>query len=203
MRDIHARRPVNRTAALVISSAGDEPWTPSEGSNDSLLPIQTEGRPHWIADMTGATVGSLTVTGLFGLHPTKGPRWVVRCGCGVYSVRGQRAIENPLNGDDRCDRCRHLVTLRQRAGSEADRNPPQRHAEKLKANPTPLANGLEDLTGRTSGFLRVIGYYSSNGNGALWVVQCLCGTREVRRTRALKKRPAGCPPDACEDCRQR
>lgn len=46
----------------------------------------------------------------------------------------------------------------------------------------------EDLTGRKFGRLTVIGFRCGNEfKGALWVVRCVCGAYETRRSKAISK----------------
>jgi hypothetical protein len=57
--------------------------------------------------------------------------------------------------------------------------------------------GFSDLTGFSYGRLTVIGLHDSKrgdgSNGATWVVRCVCGLYETRRTAHIKK----ASPDAC------
>lgn len=80
--------------------------------NDSLDPLPTrrvqEGTPLE-DDLTGRRVGRLTVVGPSSKRPA---RWVVRCDCGVFSIRKARAIRNPENTSDCCGTCGYLAALR-------------------------------------------------------------------------------------------
>lgn len=56
-------------------------------------------------DLTGRTVGRLTVIGYAAEHSGK---WVVRCVCGLYELRSAKAVKNPANDRDACADCRTL-----------------------------------------------------------------------------------------------
>ena len=114
LRDIAVRRsPVNRAAARITQpgpqgladkarSEAVIPWRPFTGGG---------------VDLTGRTVGSLTVVGIAGGVRRKDSMrsWVCRCVCGRYQTRHARAINNPRNANDCCDHCRHVQYLRRRA----------------------------------------------------------------------------------------
>lgn len=51
----------------------------------------------------------------------------------------------------------------------------------------PVPENAEDLSGRTFGRLRVVGYFGSHHKAAAqWVVRCSCGGYGVRRSRAIR-----------------
>ena len=52
-----------------------------------------------------------------------------------------------------------------------------------------LGNPKDDLTGRTFSSLMVIGYMGPkmSSNGSRWLVQCICGNYETRRSQPLKR----------------
>lgn len=50
-------------------------------------------------------VGKFTV---IGLSANVAARWIVKCDCGMYALRRARAIINPENTLDRCQKCEHL-----------------------------------------------------------------------------------------------
>jgi len=52
--------------------------------------------------------------------------------------------------------------------------------ESAKSNPC-----FVDLTGRSFGRFRVIGYLGKSNNKASWLVRCACGDFETRRSRAI------------------
>ena len=58
--------------------------------------------------LIGRKFGSLTVIDLADIDKGGGTaKWAVRCVCGYYEVRNARAIRNPANRDDACQRCVH------------------------------------------------------------------------------------------------
>lgn len=96
MKDIHARRAVDRTAARVTSSGEHyEPVVGKGNAHDSDLPIATAPVPANVKDLTGTKLGRLTVIGYHSVTRYNGARknkhvrrkWVVRCDCGRYSIR--------------------------------------------------------------------------------------------------------------------
>jgi hypothetical protein len=107
MDDLHARVAVDRVAAKVTKPG--EHFEPNKRvlTNDSDTPIAVQQVPSHIKDLTGTRFGRFTVIGF----ATKGG-WVVRCACGKYSTRRQKAIINPENAQDRCEHCRHLAFLK-------------------------------------------------------------------------------------------
>jgi hypothetical protein len=71
--------------------------------------------------LSGRRFGRMTVMGL-SFSPG---RWVVRCDCGVYTLRSAKAIRNPNNDTDCCEQCRHLLYLKRaeiwrRTGKEVE-----------------------------------------------------------------------------------
>lgn len=102
------RVPVNKTAALVTGRGVH--YTPKKKiqTADQITPIPTRPVRHGV-DLSGTRQGRLTVIGL--AHRVKG-RWVVRCDCGVYTLRTAKAISNPANNQDRCEHCRHLAQVK-------------------------------------------------------------------------------------------
>jgi len=100
--------PVDRVAARVIGRGVH--YTPNKVvlTADSDLPIQTGPSPGTVADLVGCRFGHFTVLGWYA----EGNGWVVKCSCGIYTVRKTRAVLNPQNSWDRCERCRHLMYLK-------------------------------------------------------------------------------------------
>lgn len=60
-------------------------------------------------DLTGHRFGRLTA---YGLAEGSNARWACRCDCGTYVLRTAKAVINPTNNKDRCERCRHLEYLK-------------------------------------------------------------------------------------------
>lgn len=103
--------PVDSTAAKVMSKGVE--YTPDvQLRNDSPVPIPTRPLPENMRpgeDLTGIVFGRFTVLGMaLGVLGT----WVVRCTCGIYTLRRRRAISNPNNNQDRCEACRHLASMK-------------------------------------------------------------------------------------------
>lgn len=122
MKDIHARCPIDKTAALVTSPGVHyEPDLSATGRADSELPIQTTQVPFRARDLTGLKFGRFTVIGFHSKKKNstggvKFQRWVVKCACGIYSVRRGNAILSNKDPNESCDRCFHLRTVQFRAG---------------------------------------------------------------------------------------
>lgn len=79
--------------------------------NYSIWPIETKpfnrrhadknGVPH--PDLTGVKKGRLTVIGSSAEKPSA---WVVQCQCGLFGHRRRKALNNALNTDDSCIKCK-------------------------------------------------------------------------------------------------
>lgn len=73
--------------------------------------------------------------------------------------------------------------------------------QRWRAPPAPLAprpHNVQDLTGRPFGRMTVIGYHKSKaGLGALWLVRCVCGYYELRRSKAIVNSGA---EQSCSEC---
>ena len=100
--------PVDRVAARV--TRGGINYTPNKKilTDDSDLPLPTIPNPSSVHDLSGHKFGRFVVTGWFA----GGGKWVVKCNCGIYTTRKTKAVTNPNNKQDRCERCRHLAFLR-------------------------------------------------------------------------------------------
>lgn len=123
MEKIVTRRPVNRTAARVIS-IGPKGLESSKriAQRHSDVPLPT--RPYTKAyaqsgnlpNLQGHVFGALTVIGLWKEKTEAGHlRWVCRCLCGSYLTRSTRSVQNHHNAKDACDKCRHLAHLKKAA----------------------------------------------------------------------------------------
>ena len=131
MKDIHARVPINITAAKVVLSKGEHFDSKKiVKTNDSEMPLRTRPITHELRankgfnDVTGHRFGYFTVVGLS--RDFRG--WVVRCVCGMYSTRHLRSILNPANTVDKCEQCRHLAHLKnadhwRRTGRDLEHQP--------------------------------------------------------------------------------
>ena len=107
--DIHARKAINGTAARVLAKG--EHFTSSKKvlTADSETPLPLRPIPLNMEDLRGEKFGRFTVLGAAAHH--KG-RWVVRCACGMYTLRTTKAVKNPANTVDCCEQCRHLRYLK-------------------------------------------------------------------------------------------
>lgn len=118
MKDIHARKPVDQTAARVTSSGEHyEPDVPKSNAYDSDLPIAIAPCHPRADNLIGRRVGRLTVIGYHGPRLNgKGEvishRWVMRCDCGMWTVRRARAIKNPKCAEDCCDKCSYVRSVK-------------------------------------------------------------------------------------------
>lgn len=109
MKDIAGRRPINKTAALVVSKGFE--YSPAKVvlTRDQGSPIKTRALPLDAEALTGKRFGRFTV---IGLAKDTNSRWVVRCDCGTYTLRTAKAVKNKENTQDRCEHCRHLAHLK-------------------------------------------------------------------------------------------
>lgn len=101
-------KPVNKTAALSLYGGHHYKSQKKILTADSYLPIKTRKILRWERmngriDLTGMRVGRFTVIGV-SAESTK--KWVVRCRCGIYTERTQKAILNKNNQNDMCELCR-------------------------------------------------------------------------------------------------
>lgn len=103
--DIYARKAVDSTAARVLAKG--EHFTPNKKvlTADSETPWPLRPVPPNMEDLRGTRFGRFTVLGVAAHHTG---RWVVRCDCGIYTIRATRAVKNPANTVDCCEQCRHL-----------------------------------------------------------------------------------------------
>jgi len=56
-------------------------------------------------DLTGMQKGRLTVVGSSAEKPSA---WVVQCQCGLFGHRRRQALNNALNTDDSCLKCKEV-----------------------------------------------------------------------------------------------
>lgn len=107
------RHAVDRSAARVVSKGFQYVSRKRVQWIDREAPWPVRANPRLpnespFVDLTGVKFGRFTVLG----RHTASKHWVVRCSCGVHSLRKGKAVKNPSNSVDRCDECRHLVFLR-------------------------------------------------------------------------------------------
>lgn len=110
------RAPVNSTAARVLT--GGEEYVPDKmignAADCDYLPVKPIAELHHLAAeearrWQGHRFGRMTVVGYSADVPR---RWVVRCACGVFTLRKLKAIKNPANVFDCCQHCHHLIFLK-------------------------------------------------------------------------------------------
>ena len=123
-----ALRPINATAARVVSAGTHYVANKRHGSTVFETRPAIRQATHkdktipGYRDMTGARRGRLVVAGLAeGL----GIKWVMRCDCGSYVIRSNKAACNPANDADACEECRHVMYLKRtelhrRTGKDVD-----------------------------------------------------------------------------------
>lgn len=110
MHDIHARKPVDKTAALVTGRGFDYVADCRPNAGDSRNPLATKKDiPKNMPMLVGHKYGRMTV---IGVAADRKASWVVRCSCGTYTYRKTRAIRNQANDFDRCGECRHLAFIK-------------------------------------------------------------------------------------------
>lgn len=107
--DIYARRAVNTTAARVMAKGVHFVGDKKILTADSELPIKTRALPLNMEDLHGFKFGRMVVIGVAA--EVRG-RWVVKCNCGVYTLRTTKAVKNRANKIDCCEQCRHLMHLK-------------------------------------------------------------------------------------------
>jgi len=104
--------PVDRTASIVTSKGFNFQSNKKILNADQSMPIEIQSIPrHVVEDLTGVKRGRLTVVGYS--RNNKG-RWVVRCDCGIYTLRRHKSIKNEQNDVDRCEACRETLYFRRR-----------------------------------------------------------------------------------------
>lgn len=114
MREGHAK-PVNRTAALVVSRGESFDFVVSCGAVNSNAPMPIrdpsagELKTKFFKDLSKTVFGRLTVLGISELV---NKRWVCRCVCGIYVLRSSSAIKAGAS-DACCDQC-YLLAVSKR-----------------------------------------------------------------------------------------
>lgn len=104
--------PANATAARVVSGGTHyEPEINLAKHDHWETPPKTKRVPRDAPQLIGHRCGRLTV---IGLYAKRAGRWVVRCACGAYELRTTKALRNPENSEDRCQRCWHEARARKR-----------------------------------------------------------------------------------------
>lgn len=108
------RSPVNRHTGIVLSKGVHfEQKVDLRDAPDQKEPLPTRPDveiPLTIRHLIGYRYGRLTVIG-YSIKPEK---WVVRCACGVYTLRRTAAIRNPENRNDCCQYCYEFRELQRK-----------------------------------------------------------------------------------------
>jgi|TARA_R110000782_G_C14567462_1_gene386936 hypothetical protein len=104
--DISNRLPVNRAAALVTGKGFKYKSSKIIDSFHSISPSPIDRKK---CDYLRLRKGRLTVLGYL-LNKTS--KLVVRCDCGIYTVRTVKAVNNQYNKADMCQECKHLIYLK-------------------------------------------------------------------------------------------
>jgi hypothetical protein len=110
--DTHLR-PINKTAALVVSTGNHfepkiKPHCHDERENCPKLRLKWATQETF--NLTGLKCGWLTVV---GLSAEKNDKWVCRCVCGKHVFRTARSLRRVKNVTDKCIHCNKLDYLRE------------------------------------------------------------------------------------------
>lgn len=121
-------RPINATAARVVSTGTH--YTPNKRHGSQVFDVRPPTRKETsrdrsvpgYRDLTSVRRGRLVAV---GLSEGAAMKWVMRCDCGSYVIRTNKAVCNEANGADACEECRHLLYLKRnelhrRTGKDAD-----------------------------------------------------------------------------------
>lgn len=119
MKDLHARKPIDKEAARVVSGGVHEDLKISPALHESDIPIPTRQLPPRHRNLAGTRAGRLTVIGYWGRNESTHSgtaarhRWVVRCDCGTYAIRREQKLK-VSNPEDGCSRCKYIASLKGR-----------------------------------------------------------------------------------------
>ena len=124
LEKVMVSKPINKTASLVVGKGEryDYKTTHSIYESEFMPPCianlkdlskkkMNMQRVESFIKLMGVKKGRLTVVGL--IKPAKsnkinGCRFVVRCDCGMYTIRRSKSLNNKKNVDDCCGRCQRL-----------------------------------------------------------------------------------------------
>lgn len=118
---IYTKVPVNKMAARVVSAGPDYSLSDFKPENevDSVLPYVLLRCPDGVDNLLGERWGRVEVIGFHSIKRSgknlKDYKWVVRCACGMYSIRTSLTIKRKSNPDECCGRCNYLKIIRRRA----------------------------------------------------------------------------------------
>ena len=104
--------PIDRVAARVTAKGVSYEPDKKIDQRHWEAPPKVQPVPEGATNLMGTVFGRFTVIGYFRSHPKRGSAWLVRCACGDYETRYKKAIQNPANKEDCCDKCRHLLYLK-------------------------------------------------------------------------------------------
>lgn len=108
---VTASRPVDRVAARVIRKGIRHDVAPRDPNDTERLPWMRPFDEFQNRNLTGKRFGRLCVFGLEwgGKSTEHGSLWVVRCDCGMYSLRRSNCLGS---GNDMCSACQYVARLR-------------------------------------------------------------------------------------------
>ncbi|MBP7704178.1 MAG: hypothetical protein KA105_02695 [Caulobacter sp.] len=108
--------PLDRQASIVRDGSGDHYVAPmpDHQAHWSAPPLPLAPRPADVEDLTGRTLGQLTVIRYHG-RIGSGSRWLVRCSCGDYELRKTRVIvrQHSAGSGGRCRVCDRVAQMRE------------------------------------------------------------------------------------------
>jgi hypothetical protein len=118
--------PINADAARAVSQTGEH-FAKANRNNLVVFdaPPRRKPLPRGLEYMVGIKFGRFTVVSYYRWTKNKKDQWVVRCACGVLTVRSGKAIRNPANAEDRCLDCADVLFKREGRipnGKKADLN---------------------------------------------------------------------------------
>lgn len=100
-------RPINKTAALVVSGGQSYNFKETSPIKDSPFPLPT--RPlgqNEKEDLSGRKIGRLSVV---GRSATDNGKWVCRCSCGTYILRKSKSLLAESGKTCPCHQCERLA----------------------------------------------------------------------------------------------
>ena len=116
--NIGALKPVDRTAALVVSRGIHYEMSSKNNQVEYVGPPKMVSqkdfpRTSTFIDLTGRSKGWLKV---LGMMQGGGGRWVVRCVCGTYTTRSAKSIKSAeiklAANFDACRECMHIAHMK-------------------------------------------------------------------------------------------
>lgn len=203
--------PANRAAAMAVSPQKTDELQipehyqrPSWDAQPELRQIP-KNKPGFV-DLSNRQFSRLRVVGLSTLKRNNkgGVKWVVRCQCGTYETRTQRAILrwSEEMTFDACGRCQYTHDLRFHGSKklpEALGGGPWKECPELDHDA--MDRAPTNHAGLTFGDLTIIGLPKVKRNGfRVWIVRCSCGFYERRSINGIRKKAAADELVACATC---